>query len=185
MIFDHPFFAVTGPDGSFELRGVPPGSQNVVVWQEKVGYVTPGMARGMPVNVAAGEVVNLREIKIDPAKVKNGNSSRVVRSRPARLSSSANAAAIGDDPRSVSVFPRVTGPELHGTLSGRPFAPVFGASDSALRHRLGAGRRSWTRSIHAHRRGGSRAFLRGLPDPASFVSGCRMSARPLRDLRIF
>ena len=73
MIFDHPFFAVTGPDGSFELRGVPPGSQNVVVWQEKVGYVTPGMARGMPVNVAAGEVVNLREIKIDPAKVKNGN----------------------------------------------------------------------------------------------------------------
>ena len=42
MIFDHPFFAVTGPDGSFEIKGVPAGDQNVVVWQEGVGYVTPG-----------------------------------------------------------------------------------------------------------------------------------------------
>ena len=41
MIFDHPFFAVTGPDGSFEIKGVPAGDQNVVVWQEKIGYVTP------------------------------------------------------------------------------------------------------------------------------------------------
>ena len=70
MVFDHPFFAVTGPDGSFEIKGVPAGDQNVVVWQEKVGYVTPGTGRGMPVKVAAGEVTDVGEIKIDPAKVK-------------------------------------------------------------------------------------------------------------------
>ena len=27
MVFDHPFFAVTKPDGSFEIKGVPAGTQ--------------------------------------------------------------------------------------------------------------------------------------------------------------
>ena len=48
MVFDHPFFAVTGPDGSFVLKGVPPGNYQLVVWQEKVGYVTPARAAGCP-----------------------------------------------------------------------------------------------------------------------------------------
>jgi len=68
MIFDHPFFAVTGSDGSFEIRGVPAGDQNVVVWQEKVGYVTPGAGRGTPVKVVAGETFDLGDVKIDPNK---------------------------------------------------------------------------------------------------------------------
>lgn len=70
MVFDHPFFAVTGADGSFELKGVPAGDYNLVVWQEKVGYVTPGAGRGMPVKVVAGQPTEVGEIKIDPAKVK-------------------------------------------------------------------------------------------------------------------
>jgi hypothetical protein len=70
MVFDHPFFAVTGTDGSFELKGIPPGDYNLVVWQEKAGYVTPERVRGMPVKVGAGAVADVGEIKIDPAKVK-------------------------------------------------------------------------------------------------------------------
>jgi hypothetical protein len=70
MILDHPFFAVTGVDGSFEIKGVPPGEQNFVLWQEKVGYVTPGAGGRMPVKVTAGEVTDVGDIKIDPAKVK-------------------------------------------------------------------------------------------------------------------
>ena len=70
MVFDHPFFAVTKDDGSFEITGVPAGMQNLVVWQEKVGYVTEGAARGKPVKVEAGKVTDVGEIKIDPAKVK-------------------------------------------------------------------------------------------------------------------
>jgi hypothetical protein len=66
MVFDHPFFAVTGTDGSFEIKGVPAGSQNLVVWQEKGGYVTSGKGRGMPVNVEAGKVSDVGEIKIAP-----------------------------------------------------------------------------------------------------------------------
>ncbi len=33
----HPFFAVTGADGSFELKGLPPGEYTIEVWQEKYG----------------------------------------------------------------------------------------------------------------------------------------------------
>jgi hypothetical protein len=70
MVFDHPFFTITGADGSFEIKGVPPGQQNLVVRQESVGWVTPGVGKGMPVPVKAGEVTDVGEIKLDPAKVK-------------------------------------------------------------------------------------------------------------------
>lgn len=70
MVFAHPFFAVTDEDGSFEITGVPAGIQNLVLWQEKVGYVNQGGARGIPVKVAANQVANVGDIQIDPAKVK-------------------------------------------------------------------------------------------------------------------
>jgi hypothetical protein len=70
MVFDHPFFAVTSEDGSFEITGVPAGAQNLVVWQEETGYVTSGAAKGQAVTVKAGETTNVGEIKLDPAKVK-------------------------------------------------------------------------------------------------------------------
>jgi len=70
MVFDHPFFAVTGPDGSFEIKGLPPGTENLVLWQENVGFVLPGRGRGRPVTIKAGEVTDVGEIKLDPAKVK-------------------------------------------------------------------------------------------------------------------
>ncbi len=70
MVFNHPFFAVTAPDGSFEIKGVPAGAQKIVVWQRKVGFVTEGAAAGMAVTVKPGETVDLGEIKLDPKKVK-------------------------------------------------------------------------------------------------------------------
>jgi hypothetical protein len=64
MVFDHPFFAITGPDGSFEIQGVPAGEQRLVVWQETKGYVTEGKAAGMPVKVPAGGVADVGLIKM-------------------------------------------------------------------------------------------------------------------------
>lgn len=70
MVFDHPFFAVTAADGSFEIRGVPAADQYLVIWQEATGYVTGGSARGMPIMITAGKVADVGEIKIMPEKVR-------------------------------------------------------------------------------------------------------------------
>ena len=39
-VFNNPFYAVTGDDGSFDLKGVPPGEYIVETWQEKYGTQT-------------------------------------------------------------------------------------------------------------------------------------------------
>ncbi len=39
-VLDHPFFAVTGEDGSFEIKGLPAGQYTLEVWQEKLGTQT-------------------------------------------------------------------------------------------------------------------------------------------------
>jgi hypothetical protein len=68
MVFDHPFFTTTGKDGSFEIKGVPAGSQNLVIWQERVGYANPNAGRGMPVTITAGETTDVGEIRLDAKK---------------------------------------------------------------------------------------------------------------------
>ena len=37
QVFDHPYFAVTGSDGSFSINNVPDGTYEAVAWQEKFG----------------------------------------------------------------------------------------------------------------------------------------------------
>ena len=46
-VLDHPFFAVTGADGSFSIDGLPAGSYEVEAWHEELG------ARTLTVEVAA------------------------------------------------------------------------------------------------------------------------------------
>jgi plastocyanin len=36
-VVDHPYFAVTGSDGSFEIPNLPPGEYTVAAWQESLG----------------------------------------------------------------------------------------------------------------------------------------------------
>jgi plastocyanin len=36
-VVDHPFFAVTGDDGTFKIKGLPPGKYTLEAWQERYG----------------------------------------------------------------------------------------------------------------------------------------------------
>jgi plastocyanin len=45
-VLDHPFFAVTKEDGSFELKGLPPGTYTIEAWHEKLGATTQSVTLG-------------------------------------------------------------------------------------------------------------------------------------------
>src|SRR5262245_47192041 len=49
----HPYYAVSGADGSFKIANVPPGKRTIRVWHEKFGQLTK------TVNVAAGATANV------------------------------------------------------------------------------------------------------------------------------
>ncbi len=48
-VFDHPFFAVTGDEGTFRIENVPPGKHVLEAWHEKLGTLEAN------VEVAPGE----------------------------------------------------------------------------------------------------------------------------------
>jgi hypothetical protein len=48
-VLPHPLFATTGPDGRFEIKGVPPGTYTIEAWHERLGPMTQS------VTVAASE----------------------------------------------------------------------------------------------------------------------------------
>ncbi len=45
-VFENPWFAATGDDGSFEIAGVPPGSYKLVTWHERYGRLEQAIEVG-------------------------------------------------------------------------------------------------------------------------------------------
>lgn len=45
-VFKHPYFAVTGKDGGFDLRDLPPGTYTIKAWHEKLGTATQTVTIG-------------------------------------------------------------------------------------------------------------------------------------------
>jgi plastocyanin len=45
-VLDHPYYAVTGDGGTFELKGLPPGDYVVEAWHEKLGAQTQNVTLG-------------------------------------------------------------------------------------------------------------------------------------------
>jgi plastocyanin len=39
-VLDHPFYAVSGPGGSFQIAGLPPGTYTIEAWHETLGTKT-------------------------------------------------------------------------------------------------------------------------------------------------
>ena len=45
-VVKNPFYAVTGPDGKFEIKGLPPGEYTLAFVQEKLGEQTQKVTLG-------------------------------------------------------------------------------------------------------------------------------------------
>jgi hypothetical protein len=45
-VMDHPFYAVTGQNGTFELKTLPPGNYVIEAWHEKLGTQTQNVTIG-------------------------------------------------------------------------------------------------------------------------------------------
>jgi hypothetical protein len=45
-VVPHPYFAVTGKEGTFELQSVPPGTYTIEAWHEKLGRQTQTVTLG-------------------------------------------------------------------------------------------------------------------------------------------
>ncbi len=58
MVVDHPYFAVTGEDGSFEIAKVPAGTLKLISWQESIGYGEGGN-KGQDVEVKPDSVTEI------------------------------------------------------------------------------------------------------------------------------
>ncbi len=62
-VVNHPYFAVTDKDGSFELHDVPAGTYDVRAWHERLGIVT------LPVRVESGRAADAEIVySAPPAK---------------------------------------------------------------------------------------------------------------------
>jgi hypothetical protein len=58
-VFNHPYFAVTGEDGRYQIAKAPAGKFRIVAWQESVGYLVRGLKRGDPVESRPGGVTEV------------------------------------------------------------------------------------------------------------------------------
>jgi plastocyanin len=63
LILDHPFVAVSKPDGSFEIPNLPPGKYKFRVWHESADL----LERGLSVTIKAGEVTS-QDLKYNISK---------------------------------------------------------------------------------------------------------------------
>jgi hypothetical protein len=60
-VFDHPFFAVTSPDGAFAIEGVPSGDYTIRAWHERFGV------RNLQVRVTGSATAEL-DIDFEPRR---------------------------------------------------------------------------------------------------------------------
>jgi plastocyanin len=60
-VFKHPYFAVTGKGGTFELNNLPPGNYTIQAWHEKLGKST------QRISVGPGETKELEFVFKSPA----------------------------------------------------------------------------------------------------------------------
>jgi hypothetical protein len=67
-VFDHPYYALTGEDGTFEIKDAPVGEYRLMVWQEGMGWVVfdnPDKPKdGKLITIKGGETNDLGELRV-------------------------------------------------------------------------------------------------------------------------
>ena len=67
-VFDHPYFALTGADGTFEIKNAPGGDYRILVWHEGMGWVAfdnpEKRKEGKLIKIKGGETNDLGEFKV-------------------------------------------------------------------------------------------------------------------------
>jgi hypothetical protein len=67
FVFDHPYYAITKADGSFEIPYVPAGAEvNVMGWHEGKGWVLEGGKKGQNIQITSGKNELNIEFKAPP-----------------------------------------------------------------------------------------------------------------------
>jgi hypothetical protein len=78
LVQDHPYMAVTGEDGTFEIKDLPAGKQEFQLWHEASGYLKNLKFKGgvtdrrgrAELTIKAGETVDLGDIKVPASGLK-------------------------------------------------------------------------------------------------------------------
>ena len=76
LVQDHPYMAVSGEDGTFEIKNIPAGKHEFQFWHEAPGYLKNLKFKGgttdrqgrAELTIAAGQTLDLGDIKV-PASV--------------------------------------------------------------------------------------------------------------------
>lgn len=75
IIRPNPYAAVSKADGTFEIKNIPAGDQEFIVYHERSGYVTDAEVKGektkwvkgvMKVSIKSGETTDLGDVKLAP-----------------------------------------------------------------------------------------------------------------------
>jgi plastocyanin len=74
----HPYMAVTGEDGAFEIKNLPAGKHELQLWHEAVGYLKDVATKGgkadrtgrVDVTIAADKTLDLGDIKVPASLLK-------------------------------------------------------------------------------------------------------------------
>lgn len=70
-VHDHPYFAVTAADGSFEIRNIPMGEWTFRFWHEKVGFLPGGNIEGKQFDWPRGRyAIDIRSATTDLGEIK-------------------------------------------------------------------------------------------------------------------
>ncbi len=74
----HPYMAVTGDDGSFEIKNLPAGKHEIQLWHEASGYIKDVATKGgkadrqgrVNVTIAANKTLDMGDIKVPASLLK-------------------------------------------------------------------------------------------------------------------